>query len=272
MTVDPVTAKLLSTTESSEWEYVRSIELHFETDHPQGVIRVGERHFLSTVRIPLTSSGETDKSLPGKGFLIEVNREGEEVGRVELCDGMVYHPGGVGSDGKTLYVPVSEYRPESSCLIYQVDVETFRPVGEPVRFPDHIGALSVDPERQRIFGMSWASRRIYVWNYGWDLLYLNQNPIQNVAYQDMDFVGGNTIACSGFSKHKVGDREVQIGGIDLINASTWLPEHRIMVTTKTKSGRLLVNNAFSHRLIYPDLFLLFIADDDADSCVDIYRV
>jgi hypothetical protein len=288
MTLDPVTAKLLSTTESSEWEYVRSIDLNFETDHPQGVIRVGERYFLSSVHIPVDDAGAVDKTRPGKGFLIEVARkepaaaeagqpfrdadEGVEVNRLELCDGMVYHPGGLASDGDFLYVPVSEYRPDSSCHIYKVDVNTFQQVDEPVAFKDHIGALSIDPDRKRIYGMSWSSARIYAWDYNWNLLYLNPNPIQNVGYQDMDFVGGNTLACSGFSKHMIGDEEVMIGGIDLINATTWLPEHRIMVTTRSRSGRLLVNNAFSHRLVYPDLFLFFVADDDEDSCVDVYKV
>jgi Family of unknown function (DUF6454) len=279
MTVDPVTAKLLGTTESSEWEYVRSLQLHFETDHPQGVLRVGERYFLSSVRIPVDGAGVVDKTKPGRGFLIEVapDKPGEateavEVNRIELCDSMVYHPGGLASDGKFLYVPVSEYRPDSSCHIYKVDVDSFEQVGEPVKFKDHVGALSIDPERKRIYGMSWNSARIYVWDYDWRLLYLNPNPILNVGYQDMDFIGGNTLACSGFSKHMVGDDEVMIGGIDLINATTWLPEHRIMVTTRSKSGRLLTNNAFSHRLVYPDLFLIFIADDDEDSCVDVYKV
>jgi hypothetical protein len=272
MPLDAVTSKLLSTTDSSEWEYVRSIPLHFETDHPQGVLRVGERYFLSTVRIPTTPSGEPDKTAEGRGFLIEVAQGGEEKARLELCDGKVYHPGGLASDGQFIYVPVSEYRPDSSCHIYRIDVETFQVVGQPIRFPDHIGALSVDQERRRIFGMSWASATIYIWDLEWNLLYVNHNPIQNVGYQDMDFVGGNTLACGGVSKHPLGDSEVEIGGLDLINATTWLPEHRIMVTTRTKTGRLLSNNAFSHRLIYPDLFLFFIPDDDEHSSVEVYKV
>jgi hypothetical protein len=45
-----------------------------------------------------------------------------------------------------------------------------------------------------------------------------------------------------------------------------------MVTTRTHTGRLLVNNAFTHRLAYPDLFLAFVPDDDESSRVEIYRV
>jgi hypothetical protein len=275
MTLDAVTSKLLSTTDSGEWERMGAFELDFETDHPQGLIRVGDRYYLSTVRIPEGEPGAPDLSVAGKGFLIEVGREGDtgiEKRRLELSDGMVYHPGGLATDGESIYVPVSEYRPDSTCAVYKIDVETFEQVGDPMRFPDHLGALSIDPERKRIFGMSWAARRIYVWDYDWNLLYMNTNPIENVHYQDMDFVGGNTLACGGFSTHQLGDEQIEIGGIDLINATTWFPEHRIMVTTKTHTGRLLVSNALSLRLEYPDLFIFFVPDDDQHSRVEIYRV
>ncbi len=156
MSRDAVTSKLLSTTDSSEWERVGGFELTFETDHPQGLIRVGDRWFLSTVRIPQGEPGNPDLAVAGRGFLIEADRNegvGTEKARLELCDGMVYHPGGLATDGDALYVPVSEYRPDSSSLIYKVDLETFEVVGDPVEFPDHIGALSIVPGRQRIFGV-----------------------------------------------------------------------------------------------------------------------
>ena len=139
-------------------------------------------------------------------------------------------------------------------------------------FPDHLGALSIDPERERIFGMSWAARRIYVWDYQWNLLYMNLNPIENVNYQDIDFVGGNTLACSGFSTFALGGEQVEVGGIDLIDATTWLPYHRIMVTTRTHTGRLLTHNAFTHRFRHPDLFLAFVPDDDEATHIEVYRV
>ena len=88
----------------------------------------GDRWFLSTVRYPRTPEGKPDPEAAGQGFLIELAREGDvgiEKGRLELCDGLVYHPGGLTADGETIYVPVSEYRPDSSAHIYKVDVETF---------------------------------------------------------------------------------------------------------------------------------------------------
>ena len=272
---DPVTTKLMATSDSSEWKRVGDMELDFPTDHPQGLIHVGDRWFLSTVRIPEGEPGKPDLSVPGDGYLIEVVRSGGvgiEKRRLRLSEGMAYHPGGIADDGANLYVPVSEYRPDSSCHIYKVDLETFQTVGDPVEFPDHVGALSIDQERKRIYGMSWASRRIYVWDYDWNLVYANKNPIENVAYQDIDFMGGSTLACGGVMTFDLNGMEVNIGGIDLIDTNTWLPFHRIMISTKTQTGRLLTYNAFSHRLDFPDLHLLFVPDDDEDSKVEIYKV
>lgn len=276
MQPDPVVAKLMSTSDSDEWTYVDSLKLHLETDHPQGLLRLGEdRYFLSTVRFTKTEGGSPDLATEGQGYLIEVSRTAdgvEEKRRLQLGAGLVYHPGGLATDGTNIYVPVSEYRADSRCSIYKVDAQTFEVVGEPTPFPDHIGALSMDVERRRIFGMSWAARKIYVWNFDWKLLYMNLNPVQNVDYQDIDFIGGNVLACSGFSRFKLGDEVVEVGGIDLIDASTWLPFHRIMVTTRTHTGRLLCHNAFTHRLVYPDLFMAFVADDDDQSRVEVYKV
>jgi hypothetical protein len=273
---DPVVSKLLSTTDSSEWEYVDSLTLDLETDHPQGLLRLGDdRYFLSSVRFTRSDTGSPDLSIEGQGFLIELERDGHVVRqrrRLTLGAGLVYHPGGLATDGTNVYVPVSEYRPDSQCYIYKVDAETLEVVGEPVRFPDHVGALSIDAQRKRIFGMSWGARKIYVWNFDWQLLYMNYNPVQNVDYQDIDFVGGNVLACSGFSNFELGGEKIDVGGIDLIDATTWLPVHRIMVTTRTHTGRLLCHNAFTHRLVYPDLLMAFVPDDDEASRVEVYRL
>jgi hypothetical protein len=273
---DPVVARLLSTSDSSEWEHVASLGLDLETDHPQGLMRLGDdRYFLSTVRFTKSDAGSPDLTTEGQGFLIELRREGDVVRktrRVQLGAGLVYHPGGLATDGSHIYVPVSEYRPDSQCHVYKVDARTLEIEGDPVHFPDHIGALSIDAERKRVFGMSWAARKIYVWNLDWQLLYMNLNPVQNVDYQDIDFIGGNVLACGGFSHFELGGERVEVGGIDLIDAATWLPIHRIMVTTRTHTGRLLCHNAFTHRLVFPHLFMAFVPDDDDDSRVEVYRI
>ena len=273
---DAVVTKLLSTTDSSEWAHVETLSLNFAADHPQGLLRMDDNSFfLSSVRFTKAESGAPNLATEGQGFLIKVQRDGGSVnerGRLQLGAGLVYHPGGLATDGECIYVPVSEYRRDSRCHIYKVDPATMEAVGDPVEFPDHIGALAIDKERRRILGMSWGARKIYVWDFSWRLLYMNINPVQNVDYQDIDFVGGNTLACGGYSTFELGGEKVVVGGIDLIDATTWFPYHRIMVTTRTTTGRLLCHNAFTHRLDFPDLYMAFVPDDDEDSHVEVYRV
>ena len=271
---DAVTSRLISTSDSRDWHHVGGFDLDFETDHPQGLLRVGSEWFLSTVRIPEGEPGAPDLTVPGDGQLIAAHRDGDhgaERWRMKLSEGMVYHPGGLATDGRYIYVPVSEYRPDSSAHIYVIDPAS-QEIVERHEFPDHIGALSIDAERKRIYGMSWAARRIYVWDFEWNLIYANKNLIENVNYQDIDFVGGNLLACSGVAHFELNGMTIDVGGIDLIDANTWLPVHRIMVPTKTHTGRPLTYNAFSHRLEFPRLMLLFIPDDDDASRVEIYQV
>ena len=38
-----------------------------------------------------------------------------------LGEGDMYHPGGIDFDGTNVWVPVAQYRPNSSAIIYRVD-------------------------------------------------------------------------------------------------------------------------------------------------------
>ena len=54
------------------------------------------------MRIPEGEPGSPDLSVPGDGYVIEVDRRGGvgiEKRRLRLSDGMVYHPGGIADDG-----------------------------------------------------------------------------------------------------------------------------------------------------------------------------
>ena len=272
LTFEAIRMKLLGTTLSTEWEFVNRIPLNFKTYHPQGLVKMGKRYFLSTVHIPKNESGELNRCGIGRGYLVEFDKNGEKKNEIELCDAYVYHSGGIDTDGRVIYVPVSEYRKESTCHIYKFNLETFGIEGEVFRFPDHIGAIAVDTETNRIYGMSWAGRKIYVWDYKWNLLYVNSNPVENVHYQDVKHLGGDILICAGFSWHQVGCEKIGVGGMDMIDANTCLPTHRIMVTTKTHTGRLLVKNAFYWEIEFPDLYLYFVPDDDENSHLEIYKI
>ena len=45
---------------------------------------------------------------------------------LKLGEGTIYHPGGIDFDGKFIWVPVAEYRPNSRSIIYRADLARFR--------------------------------------------------------------------------------------------------------------------------------------------------
>ena len=55
-------------------------------------------------------------------------------------------------------------------------------------------------------------------------------------------------------------------------ASSLRSASRLWVTRRTPTGRLLVFNAFSHKLEYPDLYLVFVPDDDEHTRIEIHRI
>ena len=82
---------------------------------------------------------------------------------LKLGEGAIYHPGGMDYDGRDIWVPVSEYRPNSRAIIYRIDPETMKATAV-FRFGDHIGAIVHDIDGQSLYGASWGSRRFYRWS------------------------------------------------------------------------------------------------------------
>ena len=106
------------------WEHVATIPLVFDTFHPQGLARVGDRLFLSSVEIlepteryPEPLDGYDRTPGRGVGHLFVLDLEGNLLADVVLGEGDVYHPGGIDTDGTSVWVPVAEYRPDSASIV-----------------------------------------------------------------------------------------------------------------------------------------------------------
>lgn len=79
------------------------------------------------------------------------------------------HPGGIQSDGQSLWIPQSESRRHGHTRIRVVTLASLspdRPIRSQQEFSaaDHIGAVAVAPERDRVFGASWDTETVWVWN------------------------------------------------------------------------------------------------------------
>ena len=94
----------------------RSIRLEVPVYHPQGMTKVDGHFFVSAVEVierPPSDAGRKPECVQGsgRGHLFKFDENGNLIDQAIVGDGSIYHPGGIGYDGKHLWVPVAEYRP-----------------------------------------------------------------------------------------------------------------------------------------------------------------
>src|SRR5690625_899367 len=101
--------RFTSFTKGHNWELVSNEQLDFSTHHPQGMARVGDSFFLSSVEIiERTERYETpqdgyDRTAGvGRGWLFRMNMNGELQDSVERGEVGVEHPGDSECEGQCL--------------------------------------------------------------------------------------------------------------------------------------------------------------------------
>jgi hypothetical protein len=264
--------------QEQDWHLVRELELLFPTYHPQGLVRIGDRFFLSSVQVsdpPRESSGENSGSSrtsgEGVGHLFSFDLDGRLLDKVQMGEGTIYHPGGIDSDGEWLWVPVAEYRPDSKAIIYRVNPETLE--AESVfRVDDHIGAVACE-SGDTLLGVSWGSRRFYRWDIEDGKTLLQKiNPSFYVDYQDCVGLGTAGVVCSGLKVHtRPSGERFTLGGIDVIDPRSYTPSWQVPVTRTTRDGSILTRNAFFIEPADEGWNLYFVPEDD-QSVLYIYNV
>ncbi|HEY1339949.1 MAG TPA: DUF6454 family protein [Bryobacteraceae bacterium] len=187
----------------------RVLELKALVHHVQGIDLDGQRIWLTSV-----------DSESRKGYLHEFSLpDGKLLRSVEVQDGVRFHPGGISADASSIWLPVAEYRRESTSVIQRrskrtLEVEWQFPVS------DHIGCIAV--MGGELIGGNWDSRRFYVWDFRGKLLRELPNPTDN-AYQDIKFDGRRLIASGLLPDHT--------GAID------WLEPPAFRLATRVKMGK-----------------------------------
>lgn len=251
------------------WKPVASVPVNWQTFHTQGMVKIDRTLYVSAVEVleptqrdPAVSTDALyDRSIdrsPGKGrgWLFQFTLEGQLLARVELTDGLRYHPGGIDFDGKNLWVPVAEYRPNSSAVVFRVDPRTM--VADRVLSEnDHIGGVVFNRATGRLHGVSWGSRRLYSWDLdrrphhgkpaapAWVA-----NPQFNIDYQDCHYQGVQYMLCGGVGGYASPLGSFAFGGLGLLDLRTHRLEHEIPVNLFVDEGAgpkatlALTHNAF----------------------------
>lgn len=135
-----------------------------------------------------------------RGYLHEFDRAtGVLLRQVELTDGPRYHPGGFSIANHAIWVPVAEYRSNSSAVLEQVDLDTLQ-IRRKIHVNDHLGCVAVS-DHVLIAG-NWDSKQLYIIDPddGDARLRIVRNP-SATHYQDMKFIDGQLVAGGVLNRH-----------------------------------------------------------------------
>lgn len=257
---DALADRVTKLSRGTQWKPVSAVPINFLTHHPQGMVKIGDTLFVSSVeiqqptkRFPQPVDGYDRDTGAGVGHLFKIDMKGNLVADITLGEGTVYHPGGIDYDGKYIWVPVAEYRPNSRSIVYRVDPETMK-AEEMFRFPDHIGGVVHNTDDKTLQGVSWGSRRFYRWALDESGKHTNAsespeklrtlNTSHYLDYQDCKYAGKSRMLCSGVTEMRITPEAApfRLGGLDLVSLADGRPIFQTPVLLWTASGMDMTHN------------------------------
>lgn len=257
-----ISARFKQLTRTSQWRLVSALPINFNTHHPQGLVKIGEVFYLSSVevtqpakRFAQPQNGFDRDPGAGIGHLFKFDQQGNKLADLVLGEGTLYHPGGIDFDGRFIWVSVAEYRPNSHSIIYRVDPTTMKATAV-LRFADHLGGIVHNSVSHTLHGVSWGSRFFYRWtldhrgrviNDGAPPARLRQpNPAFYIDYQDCKYLGRSEMLCGGLSNYQPrrdGPR-FSLGGLELLDLKSKRALHQLPLELWTESGLPMTQNPF----------------------------
>ena len=257
-----VSERVKQLTRATRWHPVATTRINFNTYHPQGLVKIGDTLFASSVEVRTPTQrfaqprGGYDRD-PGEGagHLFKFDLKGNLIADLRLGEGAVYHPGGIDYDGRFIWVPVAEYRPNSRSIVYRVHPETMRAT-EVFRYSDHIGAIVHNTDDRTLHGVSWGSRYFYRWTLDkWGRITNSETPPAKlrklnrshyIDYQDCKYLGRREMLCGGLNIYQPGKEAVAfaLGGLEIVDLSANQAINQVPVELWTESGLPMTRNPF----------------------------
>lgn len=270
---------LKSVTRNTVWKEMASIPFSFSSHHCQGMVKIGEDYWVSSVEVIPEFAGDRSH---GKGHLFQVSATGQLLTSLELGEGPLYHPSGIDFDGSYIWIALAAYKPNSQSIIYQVDPFKMT-VKEIFRWEDHLGAIARNPDTQILHGASWGSRRLYQWDSkaiekkrgsSEAIPSTNQlNPSSYIDYQDNQYLGGGEMLYSGVATYKKpGEPAFSLGGLEIWDVLQGQVVHQVPVPLwSPKTGRVMTQNPCFLEAAGLNKVLAYFLPDDNDSTLYVYE-
>lgn len=253
---DPITKDFTATSRSTAFTQTGKLALHFPTYHTEGLAITPDHLFLSAVQVTEptqkypTPQGGFDRT-PGKGIghIFVMDKQGHLQKDIVLGEGDNYHPAGMDFDGTSVWVPVAQYRPNSTALIYKIDAKTLESHKQ-FEVNDHIGGIIRDPQTGHLVGNNWGSRTFYEWDLTGHQIAAWDNPSHFVDYQDCQHLADRMTICGGITNlpqtPKAGGAAAtyELGGIGLVDLRTHAVTHEIPFQQWSTAGHVATRNPF----------------------------
>jgi hypothetical protein len=277
----PLAEKIVKLRPDTPLKQMAAVKLQFPGFHPQGMVKIGDYFFMSSVEV--TRKRQNNDGGEGIGHLFKFDVTGKIIAEIILGEGLIYHPGGIDFDGQSIWIPVAEYRPNSRSIVYKVDPKTMN-VTEVMRFEEHIGGIVHDTEANTLNGVSWGSRSFYQWPLNAagkvtnpavspDKLRIT-NPAYYIDYQDCHYIGQHKMLCGGLRNYKASTDggAFRLGGLEVVNLQDHRPMHQVPLPLWSPTGAPMTNNPFWIESIPQGLRAYFVPDDDEASTLFIYEM
>ena len=267
-------------TRGTQWKQVAAIPMQFDTQHPQGMVKIGDDFYVSSVeikkpttRFPQPVDGYDRDTGEGAGHLFKFDKTGKLLADLPLGEGSIYHPGGIDYDGRYIWVPVAEYRPNSASIVYRVDPATMK-AEEVFRYGDHVGGIVHNTDDNALHGVSWGSRRFYRWTLDAQGKVTNAdvssealrkpNRANYIDYQDCKYLGRREMLCSGLNGYQMkkdGPR-FALGGFEIVDLASNVAIQQVPVELWTESGLPMTQNPFWVEATATGLRAYFMPEDE----------
>ena len=275
-------AKALMSTDPNEWQLVESIDLKFDTYHPQGMLKVDDTFYITTVKVErrprYTRQGKQVSVMDegaGKGYLMQFDAGGNLLKCIELCEGTIFHPGGMDFDGRYIWVPITKYYPYSRSLIVRVDVRSHQ-VEKVCYVDDSIGAIIHDTDNNILVGANWDADEFLTWQLDSALEVKDAeltaaerrhaNTAKHLAIQDSKYIGGGKMVGFGLKNGPKG----RVGGFDVIDTRTFEKLRSADIELRTPRKSIVSGNPSTIEIV-GDKMRLYFAPEDNKTTLYIYQ-